>query len=169
MNRPTAVDGQAGPSASPGWTAERTLPADLRAGTAARSWLRGIFDPVCLVRDEFLLVVSELLGNCAEHGGDGRVSLSVVHGDGRVWGRLVHHTPPVGKPVLRGDVTAQTELLLATAGPVVPVEELAESGRGLFVVQMLCAEYEHISGPGSSVTEWALLGCSCFGRPENAD
>lgn len=163
MNRPTAVDSQAGPSESPGWTAERTLPVDLRAGTAARRWLRGIFDPTCLVRDEFLLVVSELLGNCAEHGGAGRVSLSVVHGRGRVWGRLVHHTPPTGKPVLRGDVTAQTELLLAPAGFPIPVEELAEDGRGLFVVQMLCSEYEHVSGPGSSVTEWAMDDCVCFG------
>ncbi|WP_106396994.1 ATP-binding protein [Actinocorallia populi] len=162
MNRTPAVDSQVGPSTSPGWTAERTLPVDLRAGTAARDWLRGIFGSSCRVRDEFLLVVSELLGNCAEHGGDGKVSLSVVHGRNRVWGRLVHHSPPIGKPVLRGDVTAQTELLLAAAGPAVPVEDLAEDGRGLFVVQMLCAEYEHVSGPGSSVTEWAMADCGCF-------
>lgn len=163
MNRPSAVDSQTGPSAPVGWTAERTIPVDLRAGTAARAWLRGIFAPSCPLRDEFLLVVSELLGNCAEHGGGGRVSLSVVHGGERVWGRLVHHTPPTGKPVLRGDVTAQTELLLAPAGPPVPLEELAESGRGLFVVQMLCAEYAHVSGPGSSVTEWTMTGCRCSG------
>lgn len=162
MNRPSAVDSQVGPSASPGWTAERTIPVDLRAGKVARTWLRGIFDASCPLRDEFLLVVSELLGNCAEHGGGGRVSLSVVHGGDRVWGRLVHHAPPTGKPVLRGDVTAQTELLLAGTGPRVPVEELAEDGRGLFVVQMLCAEYEHVSGPGSSVTTWAMTGCRCF-------
>ena len=163
MNRPTAVDSQASPSASPGWTAERTLPVDLRAGTAARTWLRGLFAASCPFRDEFLLVVSELLGNCAEHGGDGKVSLSVVHGGDRVWGRLVHHSPPTGKPVLRGDVTAQTELLLAQAGPRIPTEELAEDGRGLFVVQMLCSEYEHVSGPGSSVTEWTMTGRCCFG------
>ena len=162
MNPTPAVDSQVGPSTSPGWTAERTLPVDLRAGTAARSWLRGLFGPDCPLREEFLLVVSELLGNCAEHGGGGKVSLSVVHGGDRVWGRLVHHAPPTGKPVLRGDVTAQTELLLAAAGPAVPAEELAEDGRGLFVVQMLCAEYEHVSGPGSSVTQWAMTGCRCF-------
>ncbi|MEO3785427.1 ATP-binding protein [Actinocorallia sp. B10E7] len=162
MNRPTTVDSQMGPSSSPGWTAERTLPVDLRAGTAARSWLRGIFGPSCPTRDEFLLVVSELLGNCAEHGGGGKVSLSVVHGRDHVWGRLVHHSPPTGKPVLRGDVAAQTELLLAPAGPAVAVEELAEDGRGLFVVQMLCSEYEHVSGHGSSVTEWTMAVRCCF-------
>ncbi|GAA0948761.1 hypothetical protein [Actinocorallia libanotica] len=75
-----------------------------------------------------MTVLSELLANCAEHGGGGQVSVVVTHVWGRVTGMLVHHAAP----------TARVRVPVPGSGEVGAIEQLEESGRGLVVVAELC-------------------------------
>ncbi|WP_157963509.1 hypothetical protein [Actinocorallia populi] len=100
-----------------------------------------------------MTVLSELLANCAEHGGGGQVSVLVTHVWGRVTGMLVHHAAP----------TAQVWIPELEVDEVGNIEQLEESGRGLVVVAELCGgEVEIVQKADRTVTRWRLHGsCSC--------
>lgn len=145
---------------APCQSAERDFVAEAAQVRAARAWLREVLPAACPVRDDCTTILSELLANCAEHGGGGRVSVTVAHGRGRVSGRLVHHMPPQDSPRTCPATAGQTARLLS--GEVLDEgEELAENGRGLLVVRHLADSYSYAPGVTRSAFHWELTGCAC--------
>ncbi|MEO3781757.1 ATP-binding protein [Actinocorallia sp. B10E7] len=136
-----------------GWCSEQTFFAELVQVRAARAWLREVFPLECSLRDDCVTVLSELLANCAEHGGGGQASIVVTHVWGRVTGMLVHHAVP----------TARVRVPELGVDEVGDIEQLEESGRGLVVVAGLCGgEVEIEQKTDRTVTRWRLNGsCAC--------
>ena len=136
---------------------------DMSAVAGVREWLRGTLPDECPVRDECVLVASELAANVVEHGGGGAVALMIVHRMGSVRGVLVHHAAPVGIP--RSDPSALLEierLLAAEADAVLAPEELAEAGRGLAVASLVCGgALEVVQRTDCTMSRWELAGCGC--------
>ncbi|WP_106402510.1 ATP-binding protein [Actinocorallia populi] len=143
----------ASPAWQEGWRFEQAFAAELVQVRAARAWLREVFSPACLLRDDCVTVLSELLANCAEHGGGGQVSVVVTHVWGRVTGMLVHHAAP----------TARVRLPAPGVLEVPVIEQLEETGRGLAVVVGLCdGEVEIEQYADRTVMRWRLHdSCAC--------
>ena len=135
------------------WSREQEFLAELAQVKAGRAWLREVFPPECSLRDDCVTVLSELLANCAEHGGGGRVSVLVTHVWGRVTGMMVHRAAP----------TARVRVPELGVDEVGDIEQLEESGRGLVVVAELCSgEVEVAQKADRTVTRWRLHGsCAC--------
>ncbi|GAA2729665.1 hypothetical protein GCM10010439_40650 [Actinocorallia aurantiaca] len=135
------------------WSREKEFLAELAQVRVGRTWVREVFPPMCSLRDDCVTVLSELLANCAEHGGGGRVSVLVTHVWGRVTGMLVHHAAPAARVWI-------PELGVDEVGDI---EQLEESGRGLVVVAELCGgEVEIAQKADRTVTRWRLHGsCAC--------
>ncbi len=137
-------------------------PAQVRAG---RAWGRDVLPSACPLRDDCVLVFSELLANAAEHGGGGLVRVRMTHGTGRVRGVLIQRAPPAEGSVPEAPLPVLLEierLLEAPVRRVADVADLAESGRGLAVVAALCPgplEFERRTD--HSVIRWELEGCAC--------
>ncbi|ROO91003.1 hypothetical protein EDD29_8745 [Actinocorallia herbida] len=152
-------------TAPPG-AAERTFFTEAARVAEARSWVRRTLPDACGARDDYLVVVSELLGNCVVHGLPGDATLTVGHVAGFLTGRLVHRMPPSGHVgFTQGTVTEMRRLADPAADPGfgdLDFDELAESGRGLPLVVMLCegsvVVEEH---PDQTVTRWTVPGCAC--------
>ena len=147
-----------------GLTAEHVFPAELEQVRAGRTWLREVLPAACPLRDDCVLVLSELLANAAEHGGGGLVRAVVTHGAGRISGVLVQRAAPAStSPEVSLPVLLEIERLLnAPVERVTDVTDLAESGRGLFVVAALCpgpVEFERRTD--HTVIRWELAGCPC--------
>lgn len=144
------------------WTVERRFSAEFAHARSARGWLREMFSPACLVMDDCITVVSELLANAADHGGGGYATVTVTHGLGGILGSLVHEAVPLGVPVMVPSVVEEISRLLSLRGHATEVQGLAESGRGLAVVVALCEGAVEIrQTEAATVTGWALNGCGC--------
>jgi hypothetical protein len=145
--------------------AERVFPAELAQVRAGRVWVRDMLPSSCPLRDDCVLVLSELLANAAEHGGGGLVRVRVKHGAGRVTGVLIQRAlPEVGTvPQVSLPILLEIERLLSTpVERVADVADLAESGRGLAVVAALCpGTLEFEPRTDHSVIRWELTGCTC--------
>lgn len=148
--------------------AERVFSAQLGQVRVGRAWVRDALPPSCPLRDDCVLVLSELLANAAEHGGGGLVRVRMTHGAGRVDGVLVQRALPAegSVPEVSLPVLLEIERLLeAPVERVRDVADLAESGRGLAVVAALCpGKLEFEPRADHSVIRWELEGCFCAGR-----
>jgi len=136
---------------------------DLSAVAGVREWLREVLPDECAMRDECVLVASELTANVVEHGGGGSVAVMIVHRTGSVRGVLVHHAPPTGVPQSNPSSLLEIERLLgAETGAVPAPEELAETGRGLAVAALMCGgALEVVQRTDCTVSRWELAGCGC--------
>lgn len=147
------------------WSATRTFGADLGQLGEARGWARGLFGP-CLAADDCVLVVSELLANCAVHGGGGEATVSLTHGVGGVIGELIHHRPPVGVIGPKTAALNEVEFLRSDRwepeGTDAVIASLGESGRGLLGVLALCGGSLRVTQDETcSVVRWLLETCAC--------
>ncbi|GAA2735555.1 hypothetical protein [Actinocorallia aurantiaca] len=136
-------------------------PVEVRAG---RVWLREVLPASCLVRDDCLMVLSELMGNAAEHGSGHLLRVRVEHDAGRVWGVLVEHDFPDETAVPRVELSALLEAGRLLSAPTIyrpKVAELRERGRGLLLVGDLCTAWEAERILGCLVIRWWLDGCRC--------
>ncbi|MEO3785264.1 ATP-binding protein [Actinocorallia sp. B10E7] len=153
------------PDEGDGSAAERVFLADLEQVRTGRAWLREVLPSDCPLRDDCVLVLSELLANAAEHGGRGPVKAIVTHGAGRLRGVLVQRAAPWEStgPRISAPALLEIERLLGTpVGRMTDVEGLAESGRGLAVVAALCSgalEFERQAD--RTVIRWELRRCAC--------
>lgn len=149
----------------PGAVDRSFMLCDFSAMAEVRRWVRGLLPVGCLVRDECVLVASELTSNLVEHGGGGRAVLTIGHGAGRLWGVLVHPGAPEGVPEVQAAALVEVARLLGLrSGEVPDVEGLAEDGRGLAVVASLCGgDLQFARGSAGLAICWDLSGCSCAG------
>jgi anti-sigma regulatory factor (Ser/Thr protein kinase) len=90
--------------------------------------------------DDAILVVSELVTNATRHGG-GRCRLRLGVDHGRVTVEV--HDPSPEHPSAR----------------VMPVDPLAEGGRGIAMVRGLSRRFSVLTGPGTGKTVQAVLAC----------
>jgi len=134
-----------------------------RVGDVQR-WALSFLPEACLVRDDLVIVLGELLGNVVVHGGGGEVTVTLTHGGGELVGNLVHHRPPslwVSEvpEEIGGEVAA---LLDSEEADDALIELLADGGRGLFCVAALTEDalqthrYEE-----RTVLRWVHRGCRC--------
>ncbi|MCD0450544.1 ATP-binding protein [Actinocorallia sp. API 0066] len=146
---------------APSGTAERTFFTEAAQVAQARSWVRATLPESCAARDDYLVVVSELLGNCVVHALPGDATLSVRHAEGVVSGTLVHRMPPSGHVAFTQPTLTEIRHLAESTTPPDPFD-LAESGRGLPLVVLLCQGSvlveEH---PTRTITHWTVPGCLC--------
>ncbi|GAB2823354.1 hypothetical protein GCM10022221_21790 [Actinocorallia aurea] len=145
---------------------ERTFFTEASRVAEARSWVRRALPAECGARDDYLVVVSELLGNCVVHGLPGDATLTVGHIGGHLTGKLVHRMPPSGHVgFTQRTVSEMRRLSDPEADPAFADPDfdlLAESGRGLPLIFLLCEGSvlveEH---PDQTVTRWTVPGCAC--------
>lgn len=148
-------------TALPG-AAERTFFTEAARVAEARSWVRSALPESCGARDDYLVVVSELLGNCVVHGLPGDATLSVGHDAGFLTGTLVHRMPPSGHVGFTEQTVTEMRRL---ADPEVEpdFDDLAENGRGLPLVVLLCQGSVLVEEqPDRTVTRWTVPGCECL-------
>ncbi len=137
-------------------TCAMTFPGRPESAGAARRWAAGCL-PGCPAADDVVLVVSELVGNAVRHsrsgllpGGRVRVRIASVPG---VWVRIVvRDDGPADWPAagFRDSNGAAAE----TAAAVTEPGELAEAGRGLWLVRELAGGDTGTDGRG---LHWARL------------
>ncbi|MDX6742498.1 hypothetical protein [Actinocorallia sp. A-T 12471] len=143
---------------------ERTFFTEAVQVAEARSWVRRALPEGCRAREDYLVVVSELLGNCVVHGLPGDATLTIGHGEGVLTGKLVHHMPPSGHVgFTQGTVSEIQWLADPLADPdFEDFDELAESGRGLPLIVLLCEGSVLVEEqPEQTVTHWTVPGCAC--------
>jgi anti-sigma regulatory factor (Ser/Thr protein kinase) len=144
---------------------EQVFLAELAQVRAGRAWVRDVLPSACPLRDDCVLVFSELLANAAEHGGGGLVRVWMTHGTGRVRGVLIQRALPAEGPVPEVPLPVFLEIERLLEAPVqraADVADLAESGRGLAVVAALCpGPLEFERRRDHSVIRWELEGCAC--------
>ncbi|WP_165958809.1 ATP-binding protein [Actinomadura sp. KC345] len=120
-----------------------TLPGVERSVRHARLFVRDTLVPNHLepgdeLLDDMVLVVDELAGNCVRHTASGR-------------GGRFHIALWASEGVLRAEVSDDGA---GGARPVLRDARLAESGRGLQIVDALAARWGHRTD-GASTTVWA--------------
>jgi anti-sigma regulatory factor (Ser/Thr protein kinase) len=143
---------------------ECNLVAELSRVREARTWLRELLPANCLVRDDCLTVLSELVGNAAEYGRGSKLTMRVTHETGSVSGVLVQHGFPEEATVPRAQILGLLEagqLRHGTAPSDAEIADLREGGRGLLLVSALCSAWETDRVLGCLVTRWWLHGCEC--------
>lgn len=136
--------------------------ADARTVGAARAWCRRVLTGCCESLHDVIMVVSELLGNAVRHTGETPVASVVTlwHEGGGLHGEIRH---PVAEKAACPATPVEVLAELATLGAAVevPVEALAESGRGLLVVRGYTAELHQAITPTELVTTWRHGSCGC--------
>ncbi|MCD0449656.1 hypothetical protein LO762_10710 [Actinocorallia sp. API 0066] len=111
--------------------------------------------------DDCQVVVSELVGNAVRYGGVEVVvvELLVRHGLGMVQAEL-RHAYRGGEVAVSGVAVDERAALLGDGDAPV---DLAESGRGLLVVEALTKNFVQEAHGPSLVSVWSH-GCGCGGR-----
>jgi hypothetical protein len=148
--------------------ADCRIKASPEAAREARAWARSWLPETCAARDDLLTVLTELVANAAEHGGGGQATLVLLHTNEGVSGTLVHRSPPLTHqfdiPTASAEEFVQLSALNEEADDDL-IGGLGESGRGLFVVNALCAQPARVTREaGCTVTRWRLEGCTCCVR-----
>lgn len=138
---------------------------DFSAMADVRRWVRGLLPVDCAVRNECVLIASELTTNLVEHGGGGRAVLTIGHGAGPLRGVLLHHDAPKEMPRLQAAALMEIARLLGLGPDEEPdVDDLAEDGRGLALVASLCrGDLGWGREAAGLVIRWELAGCFCAG------
>ncbi|MFJ9752298.1 ATP-binding protein [Streptomyces chartreusis] len=96
------------------------------------------------VRDDLLLIVSELTTNAIVHGSGTKVVVTVLLSPAHVWVVVDEQDRAPGSPRLRGLIEPRT------AG------DDAENGRGLPLVEALATRYQ-VTASGDGTRAWACL------------
>jgi hypothetical protein len=138
---------------------------DFSAMADVRRWVRGLLPVDCAVRNECVLIASELTTNLVEHGGGGRAVLTIGHGSGPLRGVLVHHDAPEEMPKMQEAALMEIARLLGLGSGEMPdVESLLEDGRGLALVASVCrGDLAWVRETAGLVIRWELSGCTCLG------
>jgi len=133
-----------------------------------RRWVRGLLPVACPVRDACVLVVSELVANVVEHGGGGRVVLTIGHGAGLLRGAVLHLDAPDALPKVQTAALMEAARLMALDSAAdlddTAIDGLIEEGRGLAVSSWLCRgalAWERVAA-GLEI-RWELEDCACPG------
>jgi hypothetical protein len=156
--------------------AEHEFALDPHELGGVRAWVLEALPPLCDLREDAVLAVSEIAGNAARHGRartTGRVTIE--HGDGAVWCEVFEPGPPRGR--VRADPAALEEMAalarlpdgallpdggLLADGAGIEVEDLLEAGRGLPLVRALCGErFTIVETPRGRRIHFGLSGCLC--------
>ncbi|GAB3651848.1 hypothetical protein GCM10027589_08930 [Actinocorallia lasiicapitis] len=149
------------------WLYESDFDLDQESGRDLRRSAVALLAEGCAARDDLGLVLSELLGNIVIHGGGGRVSLSLFHGEGELLCRLVHHKIPATRgPAIPVAVAVEiAELLDVEAADDELISALSDGGRGLFCASVVTngslrtQPFEH-----RTVQSWRHEECGCAER-----